>query len=49
MFVTARLPNEVGFERLQTISPDRDVTVQENGFVYESLYLDFGHGNEKRG
>ncbi len=22
--------------------------MEENGFVYESLYLDFGHGNKSR-
>jgi hypothetical protein len=32
---------EVGFESFQTICSDGNVAAEENGFVYESLYLDF--------
>lgn len=48
VFVAARLADEVGFECFQTLGSDGDVAVEENGFIYESLYLDFGHGNKNR-
>ncbi len=48
MFVAASFADEIGFEPFQALGPDGDVAMQKDGFVYESLYLDFGHGNKSR-
>ncbi len=48
MFVAASFADEIGFQGLQTLRADGNVAVEQNGFVYESIYLDMGHGNKSR-
>jgi hypothetical protein len=48
VFVAPRLSHDVGFEEFQPPGSDGYNAVEENGFIYESLYLNFGDRNESR-